>query len=96
MSRNHIHFATGLPQDGNVISGMRSNCEIVIYIDLQLAITGTLHVSLSASLFLLVSHTHTHTHTLSLSLSLSLSPSYKEVFYRWVYVCQVQERSDTM
>ncbi|XP_002980227.2 putative tRNA 2'-phosphotransferase [Selaginella moellendorffii] len=36
MKRNHIHFATGLPQDG-VISGMRSNCEVLIYLDLAKA-----------------------------------------------------------
>ena len=34
MKRNHIHFATGLPSDVNqVISGMRTSCEIYIYID---------------------------------------------------------------
>ena len=34
MKRNHIHFATGLPSDTNqVISGMRTSCEIYIYID---------------------------------------------------------------
>ncbi|CAB9504079.1 tRNA 2'-phosphotransferase 1 [Seminavis robusta] len=31
MTRNHIHFASGLPQDG-VISGMRRTSEIYIYI----------------------------------------------------------------
>ncbi|EFJ36560.1 hypothetical protein SELMODRAFT_404681 [Selaginella moellendorffii] len=36
MKKNHIHFATGLPQDG-VISGMRSNCEVLIYLDLAKA-----------------------------------------------------------
>jgi len=34
MTRNHIHFAPGLPNSNSrVISGMRKNCEIYIYID---------------------------------------------------------------
>ena len=33
MSRHHIHFATGLPEDSGVISGMRRTCEVYIYID---------------------------------------------------------------
>jgi len=34
MRRNHIHFATGLPDSSTrVISGMRKDCEIYIYID---------------------------------------------------------------
>eukprot|EP00771_Trimastix_marina_P001764 gnl/Trimastix_PCT/2861.p1 GENE.gnl/Trimastix_PCT/2861~~gnl/Trimastix_PCT/2861.p1 ORF type:complete len:220 (+),score=47.06 gnl/Trimastix_PCT/2861:41-661(+) len=33
MGRQHIHFAVGLPGDGNVISGMRRGCEVLIYID---------------------------------------------------------------
>lgn len=38
MKRNHIHFAPGLPKTGNVISGMRSTCQIFIYVDLDLAL----------------------------------------------------------
>ena len=37
MKRNHIHMATGIPGDDCVISGMRSNCEIIIYINLKKA-----------------------------------------------------------
>ncbi len=34
MSRNHIHFAPGMPKQNGVISGMRTSCEIYITIDL--------------------------------------------------------------
>jgi 2'-phosphotransferase len=33
MTRNHIHFASGLPKDDGVISGMRKSCEVFVYID---------------------------------------------------------------
>ncbi|XP_064182198.1 tRNA 2'-phosphotransferase 1 [Anguilla rostrata] len=39
MKRMHIHLAPGLPGDGGVISGMRRNCDLVIYIDLHKALT---------------------------------------------------------
>jgi len=32
MNRTHIHFATGLPADDGVISGMRKSCSIYIYL----------------------------------------------------------------
>ena len=35
MTRNHIHFAKGLPGDGKVISGMRKTCDIFIYVDVE-------------------------------------------------------------
>ena len=38
MKRNHIHFAKGLPGDSGVISGMRQNTEVRIYIDVEKAI----------------------------------------------------------
>jgi len=37
MSRNHIHFAPGLPNDSGVVSGMRQSCEIYIYINVERA-----------------------------------------------------------
>ncbi|KAI8388065.1 phosphotransferase KptA/Tpt1 [Radiomyces spectabilis] len=37
MGRNHIHFSIGLPADASVISGMRSNSEVFIYIDMAKA-----------------------------------------------------------
>ena len=33
MTRNHIHFAKGLPHDDQVISGMRKSCNVYIYVD---------------------------------------------------------------
>ncbi|CAH8521809.1 unnamed protein product [Dicrocoelium dendriticum] len=38
MSRTHIHFAPGEPGEADVISGMRSNAELVIHIDLAKAL----------------------------------------------------------
>ena len=38
MARQHIHMATGIPGDKQVISGMRNTTRIVIYIDMSKAI----------------------------------------------------------
>ncbi|XP_045605907.1 tRNA 2'-phosphotransferase 1 isoform X1 [Procambarus clarkii] len=38
MKRTHIHFAPGLPGESGVISGMRSSCQILIYLDLAKAL----------------------------------------------------------
>ncbi|XP_063691886.1 tRNA 2'-phosphotransferase 1-like isoform X2 [Bolinopsis microptera] len=38
MNRTHIHFAVGLPSNRQVISGMRGDCQVVIYIDMSAAI----------------------------------------------------------
>merc|ERR1740121_2942002 len=39
-NRNHVHFAPFAPGDGRVISGMRYNCEVAIFLDLPRALTG--------------------------------------------------------
>ena len=38
MARTHIHFAKGLPGNKDVISGMRTLCEVIIQVDMALAI----------------------------------------------------------
>lgn len=47
MNRNHIHFAKGSPTDSSVISGIRKNCDIFIYINLPLALLDGLKFFLS-------------------------------------------------
>lgn len=47
--RKHVHFAPFEPGDGRVISGMRSNCEIAIYLDLRAAILAGVPFFLSAN-----------------------------------------------
>ncbi|XP_058877364.1 tRNA 2'-phosphotransferase 1-like [Acipenser ruthenus] len=37
MSRTHIHLAPGLPGDKSVISGMRGDCDLAIFIDMRAA-----------------------------------------------------------
>lgn len=37
MKRNHIHMAAGLPGQGEVISGMRKSCEVIVYVDVAAA-----------------------------------------------------------
>ncbi|XP_071832512.1 tRNA 2'-phosphotransferase 1-like [Apostichopus japonicus] len=42
MNRTHIHFAQGEPGDGEVISGMRGSCQLMIYINLEKALSDGL------------------------------------------------------
>jgi RNA 2'-phosphotransferase, Tpt1 / KptA family len=37
MGRNYVHLATGLPNEQNVVSGMRSNSTVLIYVDVPQA-----------------------------------------------------------
>jgi len=46
MTRNHIHLAQGVPEDG-VISGMRKSSQVLIYIDVQKALDAGIPFSLS-------------------------------------------------
>nr|XP_023028184.1 tRNA 2'-phosphotransferase 1 [Leptinotarsa decemlineata] len=49
MKRNHIHFSKGLPGDRNIVSGIRSDAEIFIYINLKLAISDNILFYLSVN-----------------------------------------------
>ncbi len=40
MNRQHIHLSEDFPGSKNVISGMRQNCELAIFIDAAKAIKG--------------------------------------------------------
>ncbi|KFK37321.1 hypothetical protein AALP_AA4G241800 [Arabis alpina] len=40
MNRLHIHFSCGLPTDGDVISGMRRNVNVLIYLNIKKALEG--------------------------------------------------------
>jgi 2'-phosphotransferase len=39
MARNHIHMAIGKPNDNEVISGMRSSCEVIVEVNMAKAIS---------------------------------------------------------
>ena len=47
MSRQHIHFANGIPGESEVISGMRKSCQVIIHLDLIKAIESGLTFYLS-------------------------------------------------
>lgn len=51
--RNHVHFSSFAPGDKRVISGMRYDCEIAIWIDLKRAIRDQIPFYLSANRVLL-------------------------------------------
>lgn len=38
MGRNHVHFGTGVPEEGGVISGMRGDAEVLIFVDVKKAL----------------------------------------------------------
>lgn len=40
MSRNHIHFSPYEPGDSRIISGLRGNVQVLIYVDVDRAIAG--------------------------------------------------------
>lgn len=46
-TRKHVHFACGLPEDKQVISGMRSTVDLFIYLDIQKALAGGLKFFIS-------------------------------------------------
>lgn len=47
MQRNHVHFARGLPADNGVISGIRSDCEVMIYLDVGKALADGMKLFVS-------------------------------------------------
>ncbi|CDY51814.1 BnaC04g53200D [Brassica napus] len=40
MNRLHVHFSCGLPTDGEVISGMRRDVNVLIFLDIKKALEG--------------------------------------------------------
>ncbi|GAB5592938.1 tRNA 2'-phosphotransferase [Umbelopsis nana] len=49
MSRNHIHFAPGMPGESGVISGMRKSCDVFIYVDMAKAMEDGIVFQLSSN-----------------------------------------------
>lgn len=49
MSRNHIHFAPGMPKENGVISGMRTTCDVFITIDLLAAMKDGINFYISSN-----------------------------------------------
>jgi RNA:NAD 2'-phosphotransferase (TPT1/KptA family) len=49
MSRNYIHLAKDLPGESGVISGMRGNCEVLIWVDLAKASAAGIKFEQSAN-----------------------------------------------
>jgi RNA:NAD 2'-phosphotransferase (TPT1/KptA family) len=49
MSRTHIHFATALPDADNVISGMRSSSNVLIYLDVAKLLEAGIPLYVSAN-----------------------------------------------
>lgn len=51
MKRLHVHFSSGLPTDGEVISGMRRDVNILIFLDVRKALEGNASVFFSCVCF---------------------------------------------
>lgn len=49
MNRQHIHFSEDFPGSKNVISGMRGNCQIAIYIDVKKVLADGLRLFRSSN-----------------------------------------------
>lgn len=49
MRRQHIHFASGTPEQGDVISGMRSTCQALIYADIPKMLSDGIKVYRSSN-----------------------------------------------
>ncbi|KAM0915036.1 hypothetical protein ACQ4PT_011078 [Festuca glaucescens] len=47
MARLHVHFSSGLPSDGEVISGMRRSANILIYLDVNKAMQDGMKLYIS-------------------------------------------------
>jgi len=53
MSRNHVHFSCGLLGDKQVISGMRSNCDLFVELDVKKALEDGMKLYRSKNLVIL-------------------------------------------
>ncbi|PUZ62334.1 hypothetical protein GQ55_4G348500 [Panicum hallii var. hallii] len=47
MARLHVHFSSGLPSDGEVISGMRQNVNVLIHLDVRKALNDGMKLYIS-------------------------------------------------
>ncbi|KAF8020427.1 hypothetical protein BT93_G0978 [Corymbia citriodora subsp. variegata] len=47
MQRLHVHFSSGLPTDGEVISGMRKNVNVLIFLDIRKALEDGMKIYIS-------------------------------------------------
>jgi hypothetical protein len=49
MTRNHIHFAQGVPGTAGVISGMRASAEVLVFLDVPAALAAGIPLFRSAN-----------------------------------------------
>lgn len=49
MNRMHIHFTSKLPNDKTIISGMRNDCNVIIYIDMNKAMNDGIEFFMSSN-----------------------------------------------